>query len=321
MSVTGLSAPILASSPSPTTYPRSLRLPMAGMVLVLLTFGAAWVGKQQLDRLFYDLDSERLHQAEETLNAVIGEQRARLLASVRILADDTRIRSTAMTTGFDEGTIRDVLDDLKKTSDVNMLAVLDERGKVRAITGAEGLRQMDLSSSPVIREALEHPASYTWTLPDQVVVIGVAAIRVGPRVSALLLMGITLGTQQLGEIQRRLGVMVAMFSGDRKIAGVPSAGPRDDPRDDSRLVEIFRSANAMGDSESRPVRGYPDFLTRVTPTSESATAAKLIWVVQSQGQSPRVRLVRTMLWLPVLFVALTFGYLMWMIRKRNGGVQ
>jgi Double sensory domain of two-component sensor kinase len=320
MSVTGLSAPSLASNPGPAAYSQSPRLPMAAVILALLTFGSAWVGKQQLDRLFYDLDSDRLHQAEETLNAVVEQQRVRLLASVRILADDTRIRSTAMTTGFDEGTIRDVLDDLKKASEVNVLAVLDERGKVRAITGAEGLRQMDLSSSPVIRAALEHPASYTWTLPDQVVVIGVAPIRVGPRVSALLLMGITLGTQQLSGIERSLGVMVAIFSGDRKIAGGSKDEAKDEAKEGPKLAEVFRVASATADADSRQVPGYPDFMTRATRTSESATAAKVIWVVPSQGQSSRARLLRILLWLPVSLVVLTFAYLIWMIRKRNGGV-
>lgn len=310
MTLTGLPSPLSPPAPSPRSSPPSAGVPIAVAVTVLLTFGSSWVGKQQLDGLLYELDGARLHQAEETLNAVLAEQRARLLASVRILADDTRIRSTAMTTGFDEGTIRDVLDDLKKSSEVNVLAVLDERGKVRVITGAEGLRQLDLSSSPVIRAALEQPATYTWTLPEQVIVIGVAPIRVGPRVSALLLMGITLGRAQLKEIPPSLGIAVAMFSGERTLASTS---------DDPAMTDIFRSANASGDAEARPVREHPDFLARVTGTSDSATAAKLVWVVQGHDQSARVRLLRTMLWMPILFATLTFAYVVWMVRKRNGG--
>lgn len=308
----------LTDLPSPIAPPAALRrtstspssVPFVVAFTVLLTFAASWVGKQQLDSFLYELDGARLHQAEETLNAVLAEQRARLLASVRILADDTRIRSTAMTTGFDEGTIHDVLDDLKKVAEVNVLAVLDERGKVRAITGAEGLRQLDLSSSPVIRAALEQPATYTWTLPEQVIVIGVAPIRIGPRVSALLLMGITLGRAQLKAIPPSLGATVALFSGERTLATTS---------DDPTTMDVLRSANAMGDLEARPVRGHPDFLTRVTGTSDSATAAKLVWVVSSHGQSPRVRLLRTVLWIPILFATLTFAYVVWMVRKRNGG--
>jgi Double sensory domain of two-component sensor kinase len=318
MSVSNLHPPLGAPNPDVRTRSRSPGLAIAAGVLVVVTFASSWTAKQQLEQLFYELDLDQLRSGEEALNAVLEQQRARLLASVRILADDTRIRSTAMTTGFDEGTIRDVLEDLKKAADVNVLAVLDERGKVRAITGAEGLREMDLSSSPVIRAALEQPASYTWTLPEQVVLIGVAPIRVGARVSALLLMGIALDAHQLAGIERGTGVMVAMSSAERMIVKPTSNDPAAAPF----LAGVFQSAGTAGDSEGRPVPGFADFLARVTRTSESATAAKLIWVVRGHAQSGHAHLVLTVVWIPVLFTTAVFGYVMlMMMRKRKGGVS
>ena len=154
------------------------------VLLLLVAAGASWVGMKRLDDTHTDLDVEDLRRADALLDILVDQQRTRLIASVRMLAEDTRIRSTAATTGFDESTIRDVLEDLKKASDVGVLAVLDESGKVRAITGAEGLREMDLSASPVIKAAQERPASYFWTLPNQALIIGVAPIHAGPRVAA-----------------------------------------------------------------------------------------------------------------------------------------
>jgi hypothetical protein len=309
----GLRPPIsVLAAPPPPDRASQFQGFLVGASLLILTLAAVWAVNRQLESYFSDLDAASLRQAEDTLDALVNQQRVRLITGVRILVDDTRIRTTAMTTGFDEGTIRDVLDDLKKASDVSVLAVLDEHGKVRAITGAESLRQLDLSSSPVIRAAQDKPASYFWTLPDQVLIIGVAPIRTGPRVAALLLMGTTLGNQELSGIQRTLGVMGAVFNGDRPIA--TSSG-------DPGLVEVFRSAKATGDIDGRLVRGYPDYLSRVTRTNDSATAAKVVWLVPRHRMAKEAQLIRIAIWIPAIFATANFGLILLMQRKRNGGVS
>jgi hypothetical protein len=280
-------------------------------ILLGLTLAAVWVGKRQMEKVFSDLDAASLRQAEQTLNSQVDQQRARLIAAVRLLADDTRIRSTGLTTGFDEGTIRDVLEDLKKASNVSVLAVLDSSGKVRAITGAEGLRQMDLSSSPVIKAAREGPASSFWTLPDQVLIISVAPIHAGPQVSALLLMGIVLGAHELSGIQHTLGVASAVFTGDRLIAS---------SSEDPSLGDIFKSAMAIGDGDSHLVPGHPNFLSRVTRTNDSATAAKVVWLAPRYRQTHGAEVLRFANWMPALFATVMFALVPLMVRKRNGGV-
>jgi len=283
-----------------------------GALLLVLSLGSIWAVNRQIEAYFSELDATNLNQATETFEALVNQQRVRLLTYVQILVDDTRIRTTAMTTGFDEGTIRDILEDLKKASNVNVLAVLDENGKVRAITGAEGLRQVDLSASPVIKAAQEKPASYFWTLPDQVLIIGVAPIRTGPRVSALLLMGTTLGAPELSAIERTLGVHGAIFNGDRSIARSST---------DASLVDVFRSADAAGDAGPSPVPGHPDFMTRLTRTNDSATAAKVVWLVQRQRMSKEAHMLRVAVWIPAIFATATFGLIFFIQRKRKGGVS
>jgi hypothetical protein len=285
---------------------------VVGALLFVLSLGSIWAVNRQIESYFSELDAANLTQATETFDALVNQQRVRLLTYVQILVDDTRIRTTAMTTGFDEGTIRDILEDLKKASNVNVLAVLDENGKVRAITGAEGLRQVDLSASPVIKAAQEKPASYFWTLPDQVLIIGVAPIRTGPRVSALLLMGTTLGTQELSGIERTLGVHGAIFNGDRSIARSST---------DASLVDVFRSADSAGDAGPSPVPGYPDFMTRLTRTNDSATAAKVVWLVQRHRTSKEAHALRVAIWMPAILATATFGLIFFIQRKRKGGVS
>ena len=279
-------------------------------ILLVLTLGAVWVAKQELEKVLSELDTTGLRRAETILESLLEQQRARLIATVQILADDTRIRSTAMTTGFDETTIRDVLDDLKKASQATVLGVLDERGKVRAITGAEGLRQADLGASPVIKAALERPSTSSWVLPDKVLIIGVAPIRAGPRVSALLLMGLALGKEQLAAVQNGSGVMAAVFNGDTLIAG---------SADGSGAADLFRAALAGGSGDVRLVPGQPGFISRVTRTNESAMAAKLVWVAARHQQTERLRMLRNVSWLPALFALMTFGFALFLTRNRNGG--
>ncbi|MES1171731.1 MAG: cache domain-containing protein [Bacteroidota bacterium] len=310
MSTATTTAPPAAAQPTLAMRATPRQVIVGAAVLLVLTISVVWVAKEQMDRVFSDLDAASLAHAEDTLEALLEQQRARLIATVQILAEDTRIRSTAMTTGFDESTIRDVLEDLKKASNASVLGVLDERGKVRAVTGAEGLREMDLSSSPVIKAALERPSSSSWVLPDQVLIIGVAPIRAGPRVSALLLMGLALGKQQMSAVQHSTGVMGAIFTGDRLIAS-STEGPG--------MADLFRTAHAIGGVDVRPVGGQPNFVVRVTSTNDSATAAKLVWVAPRHRQTQQARVLRLTTWLPAVFSLMTFGFALFLTRNRNGG--
>lgn len=307
-------AELQARPVAPKALPAARPMPIVSVaisgLLLAAALGAAWVGTRRLDEAHTERDVEDLRRADALLDILVDQQRTRLIASVRLLAEDTRIRSTAATTGFDETTIRDVLEDLKKASDVGVMAVLDESGKVRAITGAEGLRQMDLSASPVIKAAQERPASYFWTLPNQALIIGVAPIHAGPRVAALLLMGTPLGTQQLEAVQRTLGVAGAVFSGDRMIVSTPAAAAAE---------AAFKAANARAGDGPQPIRGDVDYLSRVTRTNDSATAANVVWLVPRHSQGPLAKVIRMALWIPAICGAAIFALGLLALRKNNGG--
>ena len=216
-----------------------------------------------------------------------------------------------MTTGFDESTIRDVLTDLEASSNASAMAVLDGSGKVRAVTGADGLRQVDLGSSPVIEAAQKEPASYFWTLPDRLLLIAVAPIRSGPRVTAFLLLGAALGSTELANITRSLEVSGAIFAGDRLIA----AGSRD-----PATVELLGRANAFGDGASHIVRGPYEALSRVTRTGGTATAARVAWLVKVHRQSARARIIRTASVIPAVLTAVFLvGIALSKLRTLKGG--
>jgi len=143
---------------APTALPTAPSREPAGTAGVIATaillFGAlafaSWLADGQLRRLLSGLDDEALAQASRTLEELVNRQREQLVAEVKVLADDNRIRTTVLAPKFDEATVQDVLEDLRKSSGATLLAVLDASGKVQAVTGAVGLRQVDLSGSAAV---------------------------------------------------------------------------------------------------------------------------------------------------------------------------
>ena len=93
----------------------------------------------------------------------------------------------------------------------SLLAVVDAAGKVTAVAGATGLRDVNLGASPAVKNGFDHPTSDVWTLPDQVQVVGVAPIRSGDQTPALLVKGLPLGRSQLATVGTSLGVTGALF--------------------------------------------------------------------------------------------------------------
>src|SRR5205085_10250193 len=129
---------------------------------------AAWMASEQLARMSSSLDDERLGQASRTLEQLVSRQREQLVSEVKVLADDNRIRATVLAPKFDEATVQDVLEDLRKSSGATLLAVVDSAGKVTAVAGAAGLREVNLGASPAVKTGFDRPTSDVWTLPDQV---------------------------------------------------------------------------------------------------------------------------------------------------------
>ena len=202
-------AVVPASEPVPPSRPRSAGAVVA-TVAAILSFGAlgaaAWLANAELERVLSAQDDEALAQASRTLEELVNRQREQLVSEVKVLADDNRIRATVLAPKFDQATVQDVLEDLRKSSGATLLAVLDANGKVQAVTGAVGLREVDLSASTAVRAAFERPTSDIWTLPDQVQVIGLAPIRSGGETPALLVKGLPLAKSQLATVETALGV-------------------------------------------------------------------------------------------------------------------
>ena len=305
----------VVSAPTPLRAPPRPQPAAVGVTATALLLFAAlgfgcWLADGQLRHLLAGLDDEALGQASRTLEELVNRQREQLVAEVKVLADDNRIRTTVLAPKFDEATVQDVLEDLRKSSGASLLAVLDATGKVQAVTGAVGLRQVDLSASSAVKTAFQRPTSDIWTLPDQVQVIGLAPIQSGDQAPALLVKGLALAKSQLATVETALGVSGAVFIGDR-IASSSSQNPA--------LDEVFRSAGRLADGSDELAVGSRSYRVKIGRAGEGATAARLAWVVPHHRIVERARLLLLLVWCPIPLGALLLLLVLANSRRTNGG--
>ena len=296
---------------APASSPSGVGAVLAGLVVLAGVAGAAWTADRQQRRFLSALDQQLLGQASASLEQLLARQRDQLVAEVKVLADDNRIRATVLAPKFDEATVQDILEDLRKSSGASLLAVVDAGGKVTAVVGATGLREVDLGGSPAVKAGFERPTSDVWTLPDQVQVVGLAPIRSGDQTPALLVKGLSLGRSQLATVATSLGVAGALFIGDRVTATSADARDTDEP---------LRAAGRMADGTEQVSAGGRSHLVRVERTGGGATAARLAWLVPQHHQFERARSVLFLIWCSVPLCALMFLILIVNARRRNGGM-
>jgi hypothetical protein len=296
--------------PVPRREPAGAGVIATAIVLFAALGVASWLADGQLRHLLFNLDDQALGQASRTLEELVNRQREQLVAEVKVLADDNRIRTTVLAPKFDEATVQDVLEDLRRSSGATLLAVLDGSGKVQAVTGAAGLRQVDLSASAAVKAAFQHPTSDIWTLPDQVQVIGLAPIRSGDETPALLVKGLALAKGQLATVETALGVSGAVFIGDR-IASSSSQNVA--------LEDAFRSAGRMNDGSDDVAVGGRSYRVKIGRAGEGATAARVAWLVPHRRPVDSARLLLFFIWCPIPLGALLLLLLLVNSRRTNGG--
>jgi hypothetical protein len=288
--------PVRTSVPRPRKRNPTPLVGGAGLIMVALATVASGFTSSAFDRSLSRLDEQALRQAGVALDKTLEGQRAQALSLVRLLADDNRVRATVITPRFDEATVRDVLDDLRKAAGATVMAVLDVSGKVGAVSGLEALKTETLGQTAAVKAGMEKPTADVWSFPDRVLVVAVAPILSGNQVAALLMVGLELGTPALAAIEQSMGAAGALVVSDRVVAR--SNG-------DAVQAAAFEVARTVAEGQSRPVQGAGSFLARVTRTGDSAAGARAIWLVPRHHQAALFGPVPQVLWMPAVAVLAT----------------
>jgi Double sensory domain of two-component sensor kinase len=301
----------LGPAPGASTVPasRNRAALLAGTALLGLAVAASVMSQRLIDHFLAQLDSDALQTARQVFERTLEDERAQALSQVSVLAEDTRIRSTAMMANLDEATMRDVLKDLMATSGAGLMAVLDVNGKVRAVTGVEGLRDVDLGSSTVVKAALQRPSAYIWTFPQQVLAVGVAPIRTQDQVNAFLVMGFEAAKTTLSAIHGSLSVSAAVLLGDKLVVS---------GTDDAGALDAIRSgAGNEGDKDLVVSGGDQPFFTRTSRVIESVANAKVVWAIPQHHEAQRIYPLKLAIWTPSLAAALILALTM-VVSRRDG---
>lgn len=280
----------------------------AGAALLALAAAFAYAGHRQLAGLVNDLDRRTLDSAPRLLETAIAQRKAEVLAEVRLLSEDTRVRTTVMTAQFSETTVRDILNDLREATGAAVMAVVDTRGKVRAVAGKEGLHNLDLAGTPLVTEGLARTMAQVWTLPDQVLVVGVAPVRAGGQVAALFLTGRELTAATLNPIEQAVGVSSAVLVRQAIVARSAGAAPLD---------ALIKAAADLQDGRPHLLDVGGQHLVTVSSTSPSAGAGRVVWALpRGEGQDRLVKL-QTLAWAPLPLVALSLALAFSLFRRRS----
>jgi hypothetical protein len=162
---------------------------LAGFVVLALVAGPSWTADRQLRRFLSALDEQLLGQASASLEQLLARQREQLVAEVKVLADDNRIRATVLAPKFDEATVQDILEDCGSRRARRCWRSSTRReghavaGRGRAARGEPGRLRPPSSPGSTTRRRT------SGRCPDQVQVVGVAPIRSGDQTPALLVKG------------------------------------------------------------------------------------------------------------------------------------
>jgi hypothetical protein len=263
----------------------------SGLAVVALAAGASWFATRLFDQSLARLDQQALRQAGLALDRTIEQQRSHALSEVRLLSDDNRVRATVITPRFDEATVRDVLDDLRRASGAAVLAVLDVTGKVGAVSGNDAIKKESFGQAAAVKAALERPTADVWSFPDRVLTVAVAPILSGNQVAALLMIGFEVGQPALGAIEQTLGVSGGLVVADRVVARSSS---------DAAVAAALETARGTAEGSTRLVSGARAFMVRASKTSEAATAARAVWLVPQHHLADQFGAIPQALWTPVL---------------------
>ncbi len=215
---------ILDESHPQTTADPSAEIPFRSLLIVgllagLIAAGCGFALRLQFLDVAAKLEERALVRAETAFDRELKSAGTELMSLVRVIVDDARVRTTLATPGIDDETILDLLRDLRRSTGVSVIGVL-EAGRVRTCVGNDGLARADLSGSSLVREAWDNGrSSGLWALKDELLAVAMAPIRLASDPPRLLMLGGQIGVGELETVNDLTGTVGALTINGRPVAG------------------------------------------------------------------------------------------------------
>lgn len=280
--------------PAGSAQPRRSIL-MIGALLILMVGVAAlgsFVGLRQLDTAITAENRGRLDAAKNTFDLLRTRALADMRELGRILADDTRLRSTLATN--DKATIADSLADLGKLRGAGILVVLTPEGRVLAEAGAPELRELDLSASKVVKEAKSsnEVGVGSWVIGTKIIDLSLTPILSDNAVIAYLVVGQPIDQGLIKPLASATGVAVGIAIGtDWTLVS------------EDKLKAMYTLAQNLTTSSAMVELEGTRYLASIVELEQMGQARPRLVLVQSLAQtSATFSIFRWLLWLSPLLV-------------------
>lgn len=284
----------------------------AGFAVWMVSLAVSIHMNNDLRALLDREDAQALEQSERAFDSLVDQKLIHLRSEAAVLAEDARVRSTVLTPQFDPESAVDVLTELKKSANADLVAILDASGRVRAVTGADEMKNLDLSTSSLVKAGLENPAAYIWTFSQQVRLLGVAPVQLGDQVLAMFMMGFDLDASSLADIGSALGARGGAFVGDALVASSSK---------EAGVQALLAAAAAKDAGTHELLHEGRAFVARNSRPKQSAGAIKMVWVVEKHHEAKQLLLVRGFAWTPAVLVGLSFLMMLAFAWRRSAEVH
>jgi hypothetical protein len=304
-----------ASRAHPVARPRRLAwLYVVVAALAMTGVAAGWqvAARRRLDAAVVATTADQLDRARAVFDGLRARTVAGLMSECRVLVEDPRLKASLATTGVDEATVHDILDDILRLRRTGFLLVLSPEARVFAQAGADALRGIDLSGSSVMNRVrgASDAVGGAWVIDGKLIDVAAAPVRFDRAVLAYVVVGQAVDQPLVKAVEDSTGIAVAVLVGSE-----PAPISTTDPR----LAAVFQQIAA--EAGARPAwvieRDGADYLAAsfalegTPPTHPRLALARAL-----AAQRGRFDSLAWLLWAPCGLVLL--GVVLGAIRFRDG---
>lgn len=250
-----------------------------------------------------------LERAKKAFDHMRSRTQSELRTQCRVLVEDPRLKSALGTEGMDEATLVDILNDLRALSGSTFLAILTPEGKVRAVSGADSLRGMNLASSQLMTSARTAPSAVAgaWVINGDLIDVGAQALRFEKETLAFLVAGAPLDKESLHAVYETSGAGVALILEGKVKASAPADAPYQ--------AAFDALATQPGELSGRAFEsGGLAFVASLTNAMTEAPGQEMPRVAAVRALDPSIKAFERlgmMLWIPPAIVFLIACFVPW----------
>lgn len=290
---------------------RRMLLPALVLGAVSVAVSVMWliVARRAVDAGMRANAVPHLERAKKAFDHMRSRTQTQLRVQCQVLVEDPRLKSALGTEGMDEATLVDILNDLRTLSGSSFLAILTPEGKVRAVSGADGLRGMPLGNSQLMTSARNAPSAVagTWVINGDMIDVGAQAIRFEKETLAFFVAGAPLDKDLMHQVYETSGAGIALILEGK----VKASAPSDAPYQAAFEALAGQSGELTGRAFESGGMGFLASITNAMPEAPGQDMPRVAAVRAMDSSNKAFDRLGMMLWIPPAIVFLIACIVPW----------